>query len=178
MVSWLAARSDGEHYGELVNFTFPRGQQLDGPEQVEARIDNDPRISEQFTLWGQVGSEVLRGNLLVIPIENTILYVEPIFLQAERLAFPELKQVIVADARDVVMRSTLTEALAALTSGAPPAAVGETKPPEPGAPPATSPSQSLQEAVEAISGAVEGIQDQLSKLQESLEELRKLAEGE
>ncbi|MFW6331552.1 MAG: UPF0182 family protein, partial [Gemmatimonadota bacterium] len=83
LVGWLAARSDGESYGELVLFRFPSGRHVDGPSQVEARIDNDAVISEQFTLWGQVGSEVMRGILLVIPIGDALLYAEPVFLRPE-----------------------------------------------------------------------------------------------
>ena len=79
LVAWIAARNDGSHYGELVLFRFPPGRHVDGPNQVEARIDNDAIISEQFTLWGQVGSEVSRGILLVIPLEDSILYAEPVF---------------------------------------------------------------------------------------------------
>ena len=176
MVSWLAARNDGEHYGELVNFVFPRGKQLDGPLQVEARIDNDPDISQQFTLWGQVGSQVLRGNLLVVPIDNTILYVEPVFLQAESLAFPELKQVIVADAGEVVMRPTLKEALTALTDSEKRAPVLD----EPSQPGDSEPTKAdlLRDAIGDASGAIDALDDALQQLRESLEQLNQLAEGE
>ena len=175
MVSWLAARNDGERYGELVNFVFPRGKQLDGPLQVEARIDNDPDISQQFTLWGQVGSQVLRGNLLVVPIDNTILYVEPVFLQAENLAFPELKQVIVADAGEVVMRPTLQAALDALTGSSTPAPSLDTPVPvaDTGPPPEAG---SLQEALGDASDAIESLDMAFEALRRSLEELNRLAE--
>ena len=176
MVSWLAARNDGEHYGKLVNFVFPRGRQLDGPLQVEARIDNDPDISQQFTLWGQVGSQVLRGNLLVVPIANTILYVEPVFLQAESLAFPELKQVIVADAGEVVMRPTLKEALTALTDSEKRAPVLD----EPSQPGDTEPTEAdlLRDAIGDATGAIDALDEALQQLKESLEQLNQLAEGE
>ena len=175
MVSWLAARNDGERYGELVNFVFPRGKQLDGPLQVEARIDNDPDISQQFTLWGQVGSQVLRGNLLVVPIDNTFLYVEPVFLQAENLAFPELKQVIVADAGEVVMRPTLQAALDALTGSSTPAPSLDTPVPvADAAPPAEA--GSLQEALGDATGAIDALDMALEELRRSLEELNRLAE--
>jgi uncharacterized membrane protein (UPF0182 family) len=85
LVGWMAARSDGDNYGELVLFRFPTGRHVDGPNQVEARIDNDAVISEQFTLWGQVGSEVFRGILLVIPVGDSLLYAEPVFLKPETL---------------------------------------------------------------------------------------------
>lgn len=119
LVGWMAARSDGENYGELVLFDFPAGRHVDGPNQVEARIDNDPVISEQFTLWGQVGSEVSRGILLVIPLGDALLYAEPIFLTPEALAFPELRRIILADADDVVMHTTLDASVDALVGQRP-----------------------------------------------------------
>ena len=114
LVAWMAARSDGPNYGESIVFEFPRERFFNGPSQIEARIDNDPVISEQFTLWNQSGSQVVRGNLLVIPIGETLLYAEPIYLRAESLAFPELKRVILATNTRVVMEPTLQQALAAL----------------------------------------------------------------
>ena len=176
MVSWLAARNDGEHYGKLVNFVFPRGKQLDGPLQVEARIDNDPEISQQFTLWGQVGSQVLRGNLLVVPIANTILYVEPVFLQADSLAFPELKQIIVADAGEVIMRPTLKEALDALTASEK-SAPSLDEPLEPGDEPPTQ-GEILRDAIGDAAGAIDALDEALQQLRESLGQLNELAEGE
>jgi hypothetical protein len=117
MISWLAARCDGEHYGELVLYQFPKQKLIYGPRQVEARIDQDPAISELITLWGQGGSRVVRGNLLVIPIEDSLLYVEPLYLQAESSQFPELKRVIVAFENQIAMRPTLEESLAAIFGG-------------------------------------------------------------
>ncbi|EEG78074.1 UPF0182 family membrane protein [Dethiobacter alkaliphilus] len=114
MVAWMAGRSDGEHYGELIVYQFPRGELLYGPSQIEARIDQDSRISEQLTLWDQRGSSVIRGNLLVLPINGSILYVEPIYLRAETGELPELARVIVAYGERVVMERTLEEALAAV----------------------------------------------------------------
>ena len=111
MVAWLASRMDRPHYGELVAYTFPSGVQVDGPVQIEARIDNDTEISQQFTLWDQSGSAVIRGNLLVIPIADSILYVEPIYLMADGVPLPELKRVILASANKVVMEETLDDAL-------------------------------------------------------------------
>lgn len=96
LVAWLAARNDGDSYGKLVAYTFPKDKQVDGPAQVEARIDNDPLISQQFTLWGQQGSHIIRGNLLAIPLGQSILYVEPVYLQSSSLNFPELKRVVVS----------------------------------------------------------------------------------
>jgi hypothetical protein len=110
VIAWLAARSD-EKYGELLLFEFPKGELVYGPMQIEARIDQDAEISQLFTLWGQSGSRVIRGNLLVIPIENAILYVEPVYLRAENAQIPELRGVIVAYNDVLVMRPTLDEAI-------------------------------------------------------------------
>lgn len=111
MVAWLAARNDGEHYGELQLFMFPKDKHVYGPMQIEARIDQDSEISQQLTLWDQRGSQVLRGNLMVIPIEESILYIKPIFLQAEQSKLPELRRVIVIYGEKVVMGETLSKAL-------------------------------------------------------------------
>ena len=115
MVGWLAARSDASQYGKLVAFNFPKDRQVDGPEQVEARIDNDQEISAWFTLRCTEGSTCIRGNLLVIPIGNSILYAEPIYIQAEGVSFPELKKVILSTADKVVMGDSLNDALYLLT---------------------------------------------------------------
>ena len=113
VIAWLAARSD-EKYGELLLFEFPKGELVYGPMQIEARIDQDAEISQLFTLWGQAGSRVIRGNLLVIPIENSILYVEPVYLRAENAQIPELRGVIVAYNDVLVMRPSLDEAISAI----------------------------------------------------------------
>ena len=115
LIGWLAARSDGENYGKLVAFNFPKDRQIDGPEQVEARIDNDQDISAWFTLRCAEGSICIRGNLLVIPIGDSLLYAEPVYIQAQGVEFPELKRVILATANRVVMENSLGLALAALT---------------------------------------------------------------
>lgn len=114
MVAWLAARSDGEKYGQMVVYEFPKGELVYGPAQVEARIDQDPQISEQLTLWDQRGSSVLRGNLLVLPVNGAILYVEPVYLRSEQIPYPELARVIVAYGEKLAMERTLEEALAAV----------------------------------------------------------------
>jgi len=119
MITWLAARSDGDKYGKLIAYNFPKDKLIYGPRQIEARIDQDPTISSQLTLWGQKGSEVIRGNLLVIPIEKSIIYVEPIYLQAERGQLPELKRVIVASGDRIVMEQTLAQSLSAIFAGLP-----------------------------------------------------------
>jgi uncharacterized membrane protein (UPF0182 family) len=112
--AWIAVRNDVPNYGEMVLFSFPEGKSILGPNQIEARIDNDAAISQQFTLWGQVGSEVQRGNMLVIPVGDSILYAEPIFLKPEALEFPELRRIILADGSRVVMQPTLEDGVRAL----------------------------------------------------------------
>lgn len=111
MVAWMAGRSDADNYGKLLLYEFPKQQLVYGPSQIEARIDQTPEISQQLTLWSQEGSRVIRGDLLVIPIEQSLLYVEPVYLRAEQGELPELKRVIVAYGNEVVMRETLEESL-------------------------------------------------------------------
>jgi len=114
MIAWLAARNDFPGYGQLVLYSFPKDRLVYGPMQVESRIDQDPAISQALTLWSQRGSKVVRGNLLAIPIENSILYVEPLYLLAERSDLPELKRVVVSFGDAVAMDTTLEGALAAV----------------------------------------------------------------
>ena len=111
MIAWLGGRSDGDNYGELKLFRFPKEELVFGPMQVEARIDQDSRIAQELTLWGQLGTQVNRGNLLVIPIEDSLLYVEPLYLQARDNRLPELKQVFVIYEDIVVMEDNLDQAL-------------------------------------------------------------------
>lgn len=127
MIAWLAARSDGEHYGKLILYRFPKQELTFGPMQIEARIDQNPEISQLITLWSQKGSRVIRGNLLVIPIEESLLYVEPLYLQAEKSEIPELTRVIVVYGSRVAMGETLQEALQAAVLGSPPG--GQPEPP-------------------------------------------------
>ena len=114
LIAWMAARSDGPNYGQLVVYRFPKQELVFGPLQIEGRIDQNPEISSQITLWDQGGSEVIRGNLLVLPIENSLLYVEPLYLRAENGQIPELKRVILASGDRIVMEETLAESLEAL----------------------------------------------------------------
>ncbi|GLR91542.1 UPF0182 family membrane protein [Bradyrhizobium iriomotense] len=114
MIAWLAARCDEPGYGKLIVYEFPKEKLVYGPFQIEARIHQNTEISQQISLWNQMGSRVIRGNLLVIPIENSILYVSPLYLRAEQGHLPELKRVIAAYGEHVVMKETLEEALSAL----------------------------------------------------------------
>ncbi|MGD9568142.1 MAG: UPF0182 family protein [Sedimentibacter sp.] len=112
MISLLAARNDGENYGELVLYEFPKTKTISGPNMIETKIDQDTVISSQLTLWSQVGSTVLRGNTLVVPIENSLLYVEPIYLKSDTESnFPEMKMVVVSYADRILMESTLDKAI-------------------------------------------------------------------
>ena len=117
MIAWLAARSDGANYGKLIVYKYPKDKLIYGPTQVQARVNQDPTISAQFTLWGQGGSQVTMGNLLAIPIGKANLYVQPIYLQADRNSIPELKRVIASTGNLVVMEATLGEALNRLYGG-------------------------------------------------------------
>jgi hypothetical protein len=123
MTAWMCGRCDPPNYGKLVIYEFPRGQQVWGPIQVEGKINQDPYISERRTWWGEAGSEFKQGNLLVLPLGDSILYVEPVYLVAQEGAIPELKQVIVArqtrDTAQVEMRDTFELALQALVGEAP-----------------------------------------------------------
>jgi hypothetical protein len=118
MVAWLAGVSDGDGYGDLIQYQFSKQELVYGPMQIEQRIDQDTTISPELTLLGQEGSEVLRGNLLSIPIGNSLLYVEPVYVQATggEKNLPELQKVIVSDGNTLVMRDTLDEALQVLFS--------------------------------------------------------------
>ncbi len=111
LIAWAAARCDGVHYGELVVYEFPKDAHVYGPMQVEASIDQDPDISQQLTLWSQYGSEVIRGNLITVPLAGKLLYVEPLFLQAEESSLPELSRIIALYEGSVVMDKDLEGAL-------------------------------------------------------------------
>jgi uncharacterized protein len=140
MIAWMAADSDPDNYGQVDVIRYPKQQLVFGPRQIEARIDQDPNISQQLTLWNQSGSTVLRGNLLTIPISNSVLYVEPLFLQATSSSFPELKRVIAATGDRVGFGSDLQSALdVALNRAAPPPPVGGGTGPAPTPGPGTTP---------------------------------------
>jgi uncharacterized protein len=114
MIAWLAARCDPPDYGKLILYEFPKDRLVYGPSQIEARINQNTEISRQISLWNQMGTRVIRGNLHVIPIESSLLYVSPLYLRATTSQLPELKRVIAASGDRVVMEETLGEALAAL----------------------------------------------------------------
>jgi len=118
MIAWFVAHSDPEDYGKLEVFKLSKQELIYGPMQIEARIDQDTEISQLLTLWGQQGSEVIRGNLIILPIEESFLYIEPIYLKASASgALPQLKRVIVAYGDEIAMEKTLEEALTAIFKG-------------------------------------------------------------
>jgi uncharacterized membrane protein (UPF0182 family) len=119
MIAWLAARCDFPDYGKMLFYELPKDKLIFGPNQISAMIDQSTTISQQLTLWDQKGSGVIRGKLIVIPIENSFLYVVPLYLKAEGTNFPQLKRVIVATGDKVVMEPTLDEALGSLFGTAP-----------------------------------------------------------
>jgi hypothetical protein len=180
MIAWLAARSDGADYGKLVLFEFPKGKLVFGPRQVEARIDQDAFISQQLSLWSQAGSQVIRGGLLAIPIEESLLYVQPLYLAAERGRLPELKRVIVAYGNRIAMDETLDAALQQLfgarpaVAGGAPAAAGE--PPAAGGVPSRLAAEALEHFTRARErfgrGDFAGFAEDLRKLEEALRRLQ------
>lgn len=119
MIAWMAARCDTPNYGKVMVFTFPKQRLVYGPQQIESRVDQDPTISQQLTLWDQHGSQVIRGTLLVIPVLNSVLYVEPIYLAAQSGgALPQMQRVILAYSDHVVMSPTFDDALSQVFGGA------------------------------------------------------------
>jgi hypothetical protein len=111
LAAWMVARSDGEHYGQLLVYTFPKQKLVYGPKQMVARINQDPDVSQQITLWDQAGSNVMRGTLLVIPIENSLIYIQPLYLKATDGRIPELKRVVVGYENEIAMGTDLEDAL-------------------------------------------------------------------
>ncbi|MDI6654621.1 MAG: UPF0182 family protein [Candidatus Hydrothermarchaeota archaeon] len=159
MIAWLAARSDQPHYGEKIVYMFPKDKLVYGPIQIEARIDQDPDISQLFTLWSQAGTRVIRGNLLTIPIKDSLLYVEPIYLRAEQKdALPQLKRVIIIFGDRLTMQETLEKSLSVIFGEVP----EEVKPP-------TLDEEKLPAVDEAL--------QQYEKARAELEKLREVLEG-
>src|SRR6266850_1154324 len=145
MIGWMAGRCDGDNYGKLLVYDFPKSRLIDGPLQIEARIDQNAQLSAQFSLWNQQGSRVVRGHLLVIPLGRSLLYVEPIYLRAESSPMPELRLVVLATQDRLGYGASFEEALNSLFGEAAKAPVetkGEQPKPQPGASPKPSPSPS------------------------------------
>ncbi len=149
MIGWMAGRSDGEHYGKLVVYNFPKSRLIDGPVQIEARIDQNAQLSAQFSLWNQQGSRVIRGHLLVIPLGRSLMFVEPVYLQAERSPMPELRLVVLATQEKLGYGQTFTEAMTSLFGEAAtkpePAEINRGTPQQPTL--SATPAQDLQQLI-------------------------------
>ncbi|MSQ30192.1 MAG: UPF0182 family protein [Dehalococcoidia bacterium] len=197
-VAWLAGRSDGASFGKLRAYRFPTEDLVYGPAQIEARIDQNPGISQQITLWNQSGSSVLRGNLLMIPIGTSFLFVEPIYLQAENSKLPELVRVVVANGNQIAMERTFPEALdvvmgkhpstlpggqapqpdsgarpgATPAPGRAPAPGGATPTPRPGATPVISPA-SIEELLRQAQQSSNVTQQELDRLRAILDAIQR-----
>jgi uncharacterized membrane protein (UPF0182 family) len=183
MIAWLAARCDPPEYGKLIVYEFPKDKLVYGPFQIEARINQNPQISQQLSLWNQMGSRVIRGNLLAMPIDNSILYVSPLYLRAETGQLPELKRVIAAYGDQVVMEETLPAALAALfRETAPSSQLPESRASTPVvglvADRAREALNHYQQAMEQLkTGNWSGFGTELDALRQTLEELNQPADG-
>ena len=179
MRAWLAARSDPPNYGKLIALDFPKAKLVYGPKQIEARINQDTFISQQLSLWNQQGSQVIRGSLLAIPIEQSLLYVQPLYLAAsDKGSLPELKRVITAFGNQIAMEETLEQSLERIFSGRPGKAPVQTVAlPERAVAGKTQANRALehyQRAQELLrQGNWAGFGDELKKLEESLKELQK-----
>ena len=150
LIAWMAAKCDSPDYGNLVVYQFSKQVLTYGPMQIEARIDQDTEISQKITLWSQSGSSVIRGNTLVIPIEDSIMYIEPLYLEAtEKGTLPQLKRVILAYGNQVTMQETLDQAISEVFGGV-------AKPLEPGVTPET-PEEKLAKISELYSRAQEAL---------------------
>jgi uncharacterized membrane protein (UPF0182 family) len=119
MIAWMAGRSDGDVYGQMLVYGFPSSRVIDGPLQIEARIDQDAQLAGQITLWNQQGSKVKRGNLIIMPIGTGLLFVEPIYLQAVRSPMPELRLVVLATQERLTYAANFETALSQLMGEAP-----------------------------------------------------------
>jgi uncharacterized protein len=140
MIAWVAARSDAPNYGAVRVYNFPADTTVFGPAQIEARIDQDPDISAQVTLWNQSGSKVIRGNLIVVPVGDSLLYLQPVYLQSTGSSFPEFQRIIVASPTEVVWAPSLGESLRLLLQAQGEPGPGPSEPPTPSPTPAPTPS--------------------------------------
>jgi uncharacterized membrane protein (UPF0182 family) len=191
MIGWLAGRCDGENYGKLLVYNFPKSRLIDGPLQIEARIDQNAQLSGQFTLWNQQGSTVIRGHLLVIPIGRSLVYVEPIYLQANTSPMPELRLVVLATQEKLAYGQTFGEAMNLLfgdtTKQTPP--TEEPKPANESQPTPTTPTPT-QNLSELVNRAIQEFDDyqrltaqgklaeagqKLEQHKKTLEEIKKLS---
>ena len=175
MVAWACAKCDPQDYGRLVVFEFEKGQLVYGPSQIEARANQEPEISRQLTLWGQVGSTVTWGNLLAIPVENSLLYVQPLYLEsaATGTAIPEFVRVITAVGDQIAMEETLGAAIAKVTGGPAPRAPAAARPTARPAPPPAAPAAGSQELINQAADQFQRAQEELRRLEKTLNELKR-----
>jgi uncharacterized membrane protein (UPF0182 family) len=184
MIAWMAARCDAPHYGELVVYNFPKQRLVFGPAQIASRMNQDTEISRQLSLWNQKGSTVINGSLLVIPVEQSILYVQPLYLAAEQAgSLPELKRIIVAYGDKIAMEETFEQSLSRIFEGA----AFDAPPRQAGAPAQTAAAgikpatQLLEEAVRQYEQAQEALKqgnwagygEEIKKLGQTLRELKR-----
>jgi uncharacterized membrane protein (UPF0182 family) len=173
LIGWMAGRCDGDNYGKLLIFNFPKSRLIDGPLQIEARIDQNAALSSQFTLWDQQGSNVLRGHLLVIPIGRSLLFVEPIYLKAESSPMPELRLVVLATQDRLGYGSTFDDAMTNLVGDlarAQPTESGEAQKEKPTeTSPKPGPSPALSEGAPALS-----VQQLINKAVQEFDEYQRL----
>jgi len=168
MISWLAARCDFPEYGKMLFYELPKEKLIYGPMQIEAMIDQNTTISQQLTLWDQRGSRVIRGNLIAVPIENSFLYVVPVYLTAAGTNFPQLKRVIVISGDKVAMEPTLDEAIQSVFG---------TQQPQKGAP-ARSGTPELGQARTQFDEAQKAMQQgDWAKFGQAMEALKRLLAG-
>ncbi|HEY6805973.1 MAG TPA: UPF0182 family protein [Pyrinomonadaceae bacterium] len=193
MIGWLAGRCDGENYGKLLVYNFPKSRLIDGPLQIEARIDQNAQLSGQFTLWNQQGSTVIRGHLLVIPIGQSLVYVEPIYLQANTSPMPELRLVVLATQEKLAYGQTFSEAMNLLfgdTTKPPP--TNSEEPKQTNAPQPTSTPTPTQNLSDLVNRAIQEFDDyqkltaqgklaeagqKLEQHKKTLDEIKKLSGG-
>ena len=186
-IAWLAGRSDGDFLGTLRAYRFPTDDLVFGPAQIEARVDQDPGISAQLTLWEGSGSEVIRGNLLMIPIGDSFLFVEPVYLQAESSRIPELKRVVVANGNNIAMEPTFQRSLDVVfgrRASSLPGSSGIVAPPIATPPPPNSggdgsvPAGDLDALLRQARDASQAAQDELDRLREILNQIGDLQDDQ
>jgi hypothetical protein len=158
LIGLMLARCDGEHLGEIVVLQLSKQELIFGPMQIAARINQDQTISKDLTLWNQQGSQVLRTQTLVLPVGDTFLYIDPIYIQATEARMPQLKKVVLAVGNRLVYADTYDQALAQLAGGSPQPAATPQTPPKPGQPPAAAPTTS-----EPVDRRVESIRNHLRR---------------
>jgi uncharacterized membrane protein (UPF0182 family) len=177
MIAWMAGRSDGDAYGKLLVYAFPASRVIDGPLQIEARIDQDAQLSSQITLWNQQGSKVKRGNLIIMPIGTGLLFVEPIYLQAVRSPMPELRIVVLATQERLTYADSFDTALKQLLGLPQKTTEKETETAKTGEKPAEAPS--VNDLIKQANQAFNDYQrltseGKLAEAGQKLEELRKI----